>query len=136
MLAVIAAPELMAQAATDIATIGSNLSAAHMTAAAQTHLTARAGAYARTEAADAAALSQPLATTANAIGSALDTVWVPLANSVSAAICAAAVILFNVAFCEGLFLIFLVYTPLAIMQQLIKALFGIDVGLVPIYPLS
>jgi hypothetical protein len=36
MSAVIAVPELMAEAATDMATIGSNLSAAHMTAAAPT----------------------------------------------------------------------------------------------------
>ncbi len=36
MSAVIAVPELMAEAATDMATIGSNLSAAHMTAAAAT----------------------------------------------------------------------------------------------------
>lgn len=36
MSAVIAVPELMAEAATDLATIGSNLSAAHMTAAPST----------------------------------------------------------------------------------------------------
>jgi triacylglycerol lipase len=43
MSAVVAVPELMAEAATDLATVGSNLSAAHMTAAAAN----RVGGYPR-----------------------------------------------------------------------------------------
>jgi hypothetical protein len=127
MSAVIAVPDLMAEAATDLATIGSNLSAAHTAAAARTtavipaaadevsvriahlfsghardyqalagqaaasqhqfahNLKASAASYASTEAANTALL-QPLAATADSIGSAIGAFWDQLVNMVNAAV--------------------------------------------------
>ncbi len=127
MSAVIAVPELITEAATDLATIGSNLSAAHAAAAPSTlavipaaadevsvriahlfsqhardyqalagkaaasqhqfahNLKASAAAYASAEAANTAVL-QPLAATADSIGSALAGLWDQLVNMVNAAV--------------------------------------------------
>jgi PE family len=157
MSSVIAAPDLIAAAATDLAAIGSTVSAAHMTAAAPTvavipaaadevsagiahvfsvyaqdyhglagqaaafheqfvqHLTASAGSYASTEAANAAVLQASNANAGSFVGAIVGTFLDQLVNLVGAVL-GELVNLFN-SFVSILF--GLITLPLAIAGQLI-----------------
>jgi len=157
MSSVIAAPDLMAAAATDLAAIGSTVSAAHMTAAAPTvavipaaadevsagiahvfsvhaqdyqglagqtaafheqfvqHLTASAGSYASTEAANAAVLQPSIANAGSFVGAIVGTFLDQLVTLVSAVLSQSLNLL--VSFLNLLF--GLITLPLAIVGQLV-----------------
>jgi PE family len=157
MSSVIAAPDLIATAATDLAAIGSTVSAAHMTAAAPTvavipaaadevsagiahvfsahaqdyqalagqaaafheqfvqHLTASAGSYASTEAANAAVLQPSNANAGSFVGAIVGTFLDQLGNLVSVVLSQSLNLLVG-----ALNLIFgLITLPLAIIGQLL-----------------
>jgi PE family len=157
MSSVIATPDLIAAAATDLAAIGSTVSAAHMTAAARTvavipaaadevsagiahvfsvhaqdyqglagqaaafheqfvqHLTASAGSYASTEAANAAVLQASSANAGSFVGAIVGTFLDQLVNLVGAVLSESLNLLVSL-----LNLLFgLITLPLAIVGQLI-----------------